>query len=200
MGIIFEIGANWGTDTVKFLADPNNTVYAFEPIPHLIRHLDKELGKNQNLHLINAAIDIENGWRNFNISDVSDWGVSSFYEFSDDIQTIWPGRDDFRWTDHRTNVMCMRLDTFMEWYSIPHIDYLWIDAQGNDFRVLKSLGDKIKTVKEGRCEVALSTELYKGTENTVSIVQPWLEEQGFTVTVQPDLCGGREADLVFKRL
>lgn len=86
----------------------------------------------------------------------------------------------------------------MSAYNISHIDYLWIDAQGNDFRVLQSLGDRISDVKQGRCEVALEVNLYSNVDNTHTSVVAWLEQHGFEAKIEPH--GHRkEADILFKR-
>ena len=62
--------------------------------------------------------------------------------------------------------MTIRLDTFLKVFKIrTNISYLWIDTQGNDLRVLKSLGKKIYQVKKGKCEASYKTKLYKGINN-----------------------------------
>jgi hypothetical protein len=102
--------------------------------------------------------------------------------------------------------MCIRLDDFVKLYGIKEIDYLHVDAQGNDFNVMKSLGDMISIVKEGVCEVANHIELYDIEDNTVGVVKPWLESKGFEVRVEDDGVGkqyttinGNEVNLFFKR-
>jgi hypothetical protein len=103
-------------------------------------------------------------------------------------------------------MLCLRLDDVINLLNIKEIDYIHIDAQGNDFRVLQSLGDKISIVKSGVCEVAQKAELYQGTENTIDVVKPWLESKGFKVRAEDDGVGkpfatvtGNEANLFFTR-
>lgn len=201
MGVIIEIGANEGQDTVKFL-EQGKKVYCFEPIPNHAKSLWDRFGKNPNFHLMTIAIDLENGYRKFNIEARADWGCSSLHDVAPDN----PNR--IHYTDHIENVMCMRLDTFMDLYGITEIDYLHIDTQGNDFRVLQSLGDKIDCVKEGVTEAAQNKKYYAVEDNTVEVVKPWLEEKGFKVVVIDDGIGkehtgavpnGNEANLFFKR-
>ena len=102
--------------------------------------------------------------------------------------------------------MCMRLDTFMDLYGITEVDYLHVDTQGNDFRVLQSLGNKINCIKEGVVEVAQNKQYYDVEDNWVDVVKPWLEEKGFSVRAEDDGVGkagvvpnGNEANLFFKR-
>lgn len=196
MSIIVEVGANKGTDTARFLSDPENIVYCFEPTVELQMELQNRFKNNNNFHLIPAAVHIENGFQWFNIAGTADWGCSSLYEWTEGIQQIIPGRPDFHFTN-RYKVMTMRLDTFVTLYNINHIDYLWIDAQGNDFKVLQSLGEKINIVKEGKCEASIDIELYKtNKENDSATIKDWMEHQGFQCSIDH---WGAEVDVHFKR-
>lgn len=194
--IVFEVGANRGTDTSRFLAD-GSTVYAFEPTPELVLELKNKFRVHNGFMPVPMAVDLENGWATFNIAGSADWGCSSIHEFNPNIHKEWEGRPDFNVTD-QCRVMTIRLDSFMQMYNISHIDYLWIDAQGNDFRVLQSLGDRIKDVTEGRCEVALDVNLYDKVDNSHTSVTDWLVARGFNVRMEPHP-HRKEADLIFKR-
>jgi FkbM family methyltransferase len=195
--VIVEVGANYGNDTAHFVNDKNNEVWAFEPTPELIEHLENRFRGQSNFHLIGKAVDIEETTKVFNIAGGGDWGCSSLYEFAEDIHEKWEGRPDFQVT-HKVEVQTVRLDTFVTVNSIEKIDYLWIDAQGNDFRVLKSLGDKIGIVLKGKCEGAYTVDLYKTEENRVEDIVAWLQEKGFSCNVVPDNVG-KEADIHFVR-
>ena len=203
--IIIEVGANQGQDTEKFLENPENIVYSFEPIPELAFRLWEKHGQNKNFHLITAAIDVENGWKKFNISKGGDWGCSSLHDFAPDLHKVW-SRPDFRYDTFLANAMCIRLDTFMDIFNITEIGYIHIDAQGNDFNVLKSLGDKINVVRSGVVEVSNKVELYDIKDNHVNVVKPWLEERGFKTRVEDDGVGkpmatinGNEVNVFFER-
>lgn len=200
MGVIIEVGGNQGQDTEKFL-EKDRLVYCFEPIPYLANLLSEKYGKLPNFHLMSFAIDLENGFKKFNIDNRADWGCSSLHDVAVD------NPNGICYEDYIHNVMCMRLDTFMDLYEIEEIDYLHIDAQGNDYRVLQSLGDKIESVKEGVVEVSQKSKYYSVDDNTVEIVKPWLESHGFSVKVEDDGVGkefatitGNEANLFFKRM
>jgi hypothetical protein len=75
--------------------------------------------------------------------------------------------------------MTMRLDTFLDLYNINEVDYLWIDAQGNDFKVLQSLGSRIASIKEGKCEATFEVALYKEASNHAYDIKQWLESHNF---------------------
>jgi FkbM family methyltransferase len=63
--LILEIGANDGTDTVRFLrAFPDATVYAFEPDPRAVAKF-KARGYHPRLHLFEIAIGAEDGEADF---------------------------------------------------------------------------------------------------------------------------------------
>ena len=195
--VIVEVGANYGNDTENFVNNTNNEVWAFEPTPELIEHLLKRFEGRDNFNLIGKAVDTEETVRTFNIAGSRDWGCSSLYEFAEDIHEKWEGRPDFQVT-HTVEVETIRLDTFINQNKIQRIDYLWIDAQGNDFRVLKSLGDKIDIVVKGKCEGAYTVDLYKTQENRVEDIVAWLQSNGFVCNVVPDGVN-KEADVHFVR-
>lgn len=196
MKTVIEVGANWGNDT-KRMANNNTVLYAFEPTPQLVEHLVQMFESNPNVHIIDAAVDEEEGTAKFNIAGTRDWGCSSLHDFTDDIHDQWLDRPDFHVTETCT-VNKVRLDNFINDNRIEKVDYLWIDAQGNDFRVLKSLGDKIDIVDSGKCEGALTVALYKNIENHVDDICSWLTEKGFVCKVVPDNVN-KEADVHFKR-
>lgn len=197
MKTIIECGANLGYDTQKLHENnPDAKIFAFEPTIELFTEiLYPRFKGNPNIQLYPFAIDSKNGFTKFNVAGQSDWGCSSIHEFSDDIKEKWPNRPDFKVT-HSYLVPTITLFDFCKSHNIEEIDYLWIDTQGNDFNVLQSLGEKIKNVKAGKCEVSLDVELYKNTENKLNIVKPWLENQGFKVDVYAHP-HNKEADLNF---
>jgi FkbM family methyltransferase len=198
MNIIIEVGANIGTDTQNFANNPDNLVLAFEPTPQLFQLLKEKFKSYNNVKVFPYAIDIEEGSAVFNIAGTSDWGCSSLYNITENIHQLWENRPDFVFTEQCT-VEKKRLDTIVESERIEKIDYLWIDAQGNDFRVLQSLGDKIHMVKEGRCEGAYTVNLYQNTDNHVDQIIKFLIQNNFSCEVRPDGLH-KEADVLFKKI
>jgi FkbM family methyltransferase len=180
MKIKIEVGANKGTET-KELASDGSIVYAFEPTYELlIEHLWPLSYENKNIRILPFAVDSENDFKQFNVAGHYDWGCSSLYEFSDDLDKNWPGRFDFNKT-HSYIVPTITLYNFCELYKIETIDFLHIDAQGNDFNVLKSLKDKISIVKEGVIEASNNVELYKNTNNRINDIREYLKLNGFEI-------------------
>lgn len=199
MKTIIECGANLGVDTQRLhVENPEADIYSFEPtVELLINFLYPRFALNPKIKIFPFAVDIKNGFSKFNVAGQSDWGCSSLYQFSDDIHEKWPNRSDFKFTGSYI-VPTITLFDFCNLYNINEIDYLWIDTQGSDFNVLKSLGDKINFVKSGKCEAAFNVELYKNTNNTCDAVTNWLKQNQFKVEVKPH-GDERECDIYFSR-
>ena len=93
--------------------------------------------------------------------------------------------DEARWYTHfyfhmikeRPIVKTMRLDTFMNENNINHVDFIKIDTQGYDLKVVKSLGNMIKNVKKIELEVQLKS-LYIGSPSKEEIVN-FMAEHNF---------------------
>lgn len=196
--IVIEVGMNDGRDTHVHLTQDDMVVYGFEPTYELVRVLHQRFKDDPRIKIIPLAVDIENRFATFNIAAWQDWGCSSLNNFTDNVSERWNGFN-FHFTDKQT-AMTIRLDDFCRMYGIDHIDYLWIDAQGSDFNVLKSLGDYINVVKEGKVEVSYNVPLYKEVDNTYDSVSKWLTEKGFVFDVEYDNDVFRtEANLYFRR-
>jgi FkbM family methyltransferase len=195
--ILFEIGANLGTDTIGFLKK-GYEVYAFEPTPELCVVLQNKFSHFKNFHLINMAVDVKNSFRTFNIASHDDWGVSSLYKFSKEIKN-WKNRKDF-YFDNSIKTQTIRLDTFMNIYKLcKKINYLHIDTQGNDLAVLKSLGKNIRFVEKGQCEASNNIKLYKNTDNTKNKIVNFLKKKKFIVAKIAYDSNGAECNIFFKR-
>lgn len=178
--IKFDVGANFGKDTIEMAKD-GSIVYAFEPTQELVATSLWNISRQiPNIRIIPFAVDIENSFKTFNIAGQAGWGCSSLYEFSDDINEKWPNREDFKKTNSYL-VPTITLCDFCNLYDIKSIDFLHIDAQGNDLNVLLSLKDKISIVKHGVIEAANNVELYKNTNNKAEVIREFLLNNGFHI-------------------
>jgi FkbM family methyltransferase len=188
--IIFDVGVNTGESTIHYCLEPTNEVYAFEPNPYLCeKYLNLKAQQNKNYHVINKAVSDYNGKSSFNVAEHEEGGVSSFYEFTDNIGKLWTdkihgkvNRKDF-YFNKIIEVEVIRMDTFIEQNNISAIDYFHCDTQGNDFKVLISFGKYIDIVKSGVVE-SIHPEapmpLYKNTTNFFDSIMNFLKEHGFT--------------------
>ena len=198
MHITIEVGANIGSDTEGFAGQ--GIVYAFEPEPNLFQKLRAKFGSNSNVKLYEYAVDISEENRTFRSSNIEN-GIGSLYELHPELINSGVGiYQCYREGFHNTyEVKCIRMDTFIEQESIEKIDMLWIDAQGNDFNVLKSFGDKISIVQAGRCECMNKVPLYEGINNHYEDVKSWLQDKGFQVEEDYWHAHDTEVDLKFWR-
>jgi FkbM family methyltransferase len=183
MKTIVEIGANTGGDTINYAKE--SILYTIEPVPVLAQNIKNMFLHNPNVKVYELAISDYNGTAKFGISDprfgAANMGCSSLNQFNDDIHNKWPGRPDFSMIEY-VDVKVMRMDTFIELEGIQQIDYLHCDAQGSDFKVLQSFGDKISILKSGKCEAANTVDLYKDVDNSIYSIIKFLEENGFKIT------------------
>jgi len=193
--IKFDIGANQGTDSID-LASDGSTVYCFEPTRFLVSdHLWPKAIENPNIVVIPMAVDIENGFKNFNVSGIWDWGCSSFHNYNGKAGESW--EPYFQVTESYI-VQTITLYDFCNLYGINKIDYLHIDTQGNDLNVLKSLKDKISMVVEGKCEASNKNPLYEVDYSLKSVLN-FLHNNNFEVTsIQYNDKEGYEVNVFFR--
>lgn len=194
---VIEIGANLGNDTISLYNKYNLPLIAVEPTPQLLSTLWNKYKNMKNIYILPLAIDEERGFKKFNIAGTNDWGCSSLHEFNPHIHELWQGRPDFNFTDFQ-QVMCITGEDLVQLCNINQIEYLWIDTQGNDLRVLKSFKEKLKLVKAGKCEAAYTVDLYKNVDNSYITIEKFLQENGFKTHIIPDIVN-KECDVHFER-
>lgn len=197
--IIFDVGANNGN---SFLPAARWfkwwQVYAFEPTPELVELLRGRADGMRNYQIIRNAVSDVPGKATFNVDGLEDWGCSSLLEFNEARRTTWSDRHDLEVT-HRIEVEVIRLDQFISQNGITRIDFLHVDTQGSDLRVLRSLGGRIGIVRQGVMEVPVSPELklYKDQHSKDEAIA-FLEQAGFEV-VRVDVAEN-EANVFFRRV
>jgi hypothetical protein len=92
------------------------------------------------------------------------------------------------------------MDKFISENNITEIDYFHCDAQGNDFKILKSFGNKLNIIKSGVVEASCSVSLYK-VDNTAESIINFLEENGFKILNRSDLgASSPEIDINFEKI
>ena len=196
--IIFDVGANTGSNSAHFKNDKNNIIYAFEPTPFLIETYLNRL-RDDNYIIVDKAVSEFSGNAEFNIAGQSDWGCSSLNTFEDNLSSTWPGRSDFRITE-KINVEVIRLDDFIKNNNILSVDYLHCDTQGNDLKVLKSFGEEISKLKAGVVEGFRKNPLYKDIDNSVDNIVSFLESNDFKITrIEDNDCFSNECNIFFER-
>ena len=180
--IIFDVGANDGSNFIELTMFPWVTVHAFEPTPELAQFIRNKTLCKSNYILNELAVSNEEGTVNFNIAGLGDWGCSSILDFSDNINETWENRSDLKFTKTIV-VSTIKLATYVKENKIKKIDFLHIDIQGFDLVALKSLEEYIGIVKRGVVEVPMneSVKLYKGQHSKEEMLA-FLEKNNFRVT------------------
>lgn len=83
--------------------------------------------------------------------------VSSLNKFSKNIDEAYPGyREAHCHVIKKIKIKTITLNKFCKFNKINNIQYLHIDTQGNDLKILKGLRNYISNVQEGVLEAAIS--------------------------------------------
>jgi FkbM family methyltransferase len=196
--VIFDVGANNGNSFLPAARWFRRwRVTAFEPTPELVALLQRRAEGLSNYQVIPNAVSENPGKATFNVDSLEDWGCSSLLEFNEARRETWADRHDLEVT-HRIEVEVIRLDRFIDDHGVKRIDYLHIDTQGSDLRVLRSLGDKLAIVQAGVMEVPVRPELrLYNDQHTKEEALAFLGEAGFVV-VDIDAVDN-EANVYFRR-
>lgn len=181
-----DVGCAKGTYSIGWLKDSSALVYAFEPLPVFYREL-KELEKQEpRFKVFPYAISEEDGEAEFHINNVlvtSSLGVLSSYgqKYFVPVETI--------------KVKTQRLDTFCQEYAISKVEWLKVDAQGWDLKVLRSLGIGLHQVCNILVEAYLNESHYEGCTTNPEAITEFLVAQGFKLKSQRN--DGDYTDLYF---
>ena len=180
--VFLDVGANDGeTYQAYLLRYPDAEVYAFEPIPELCARLRSQAVRqgNDRVHVIQSAVSNFNGEATFNVSRHADWGTSSLLDYDEDVGDRWVGREDLRFSE-RITVPVIELRSFVRAEGISKIDFLHIDAQGHDLKVLQGMGDALEIVEAGDIEApySLDRRLYASQDYTYVDASAHLEGCG----------------------
>jgi FkbM family methyltransferase len=201
MKIYFDVGAELGHDSLPFARNnPDSIVYAFEPNPHMIRHLSEQSEDLENYIIIPFAVSDYHGFSNFNICTEHP-GICSLLDFDDTGVQNWNGYKtgtDFPiHTDEKVEVEVIRLDHFIETMEITKIDYFHCDTQGSDLNVLKGMGDYIHLIQEGKVEAEFHNKSLYQNQNNYKETISFLSEKGFEVVKIAPEGGYRECNISF---
>lgn len=183
--ILFDVGANWGTDSlIRTRDNPEITTYAFEPTPELYTHLKSESSDfSSRYNVYRIALSDFNGTAEFNVAAHDDWGTSSLLPFNSNLATTWPDRKDF-YVDRVVEVAVLRFDTWFEIAkpAIDKIDFFHCDTQGSDLKVLRGMGDLFGLIVQGTVEIPHSdaVKLYKG-QHSGEEMRDFLSDHGYEV-------------------
>ena len=174
MNAAFDVGADDGFHGILFaFMNPEINIYAFEPIKGSKKNIIKNLKKVEvffgkkisNYEIINCAISDYNGHSQFYETNYK--VASSILKPRKKLNKFWKNSQDFLINTvsegvklkKKYKVKVITLEKFCIEKSIDIINYLHIDAQGNDLRVIKSLKKYKKCLIEGVAETSKNNQL-----------------------------------------
>lgn len=172
----FDIGSHHGELTFSWARDnPDSIVYAFEPN---IKAASKVIGKLPNFVVIPMAVSTRNGFETFYENAFEE--SSSLLPIDEEVRKMWVKGDELEVVNEYP-VPSIRLDTFMEIMDITRVDFLKIDAQGYDYEVLVSCGERLRDIDHIQLEVTVtSKQFYRGARTKAEIVS-FLCKRGFSL-------------------
>lgn len=196
--IYVDVGAHKGKTCIPFLEN-GYIVHAFEPNPELFNtHLQPLQTKHALLNIVQKAIDVKEGQREFYITNNDE--CSSLKEIVYDAKK-WNKQNQFELEiSKKIQVNCTRLDTYLLKNNISHINCLKIDAQGSNLEALQSLGKFIQKCDIIKIETQLENEdVFYKKESKQAIVLEWMVKYNFLLMNIQRYPSNLFVDLVFKR-
>lgn len=169
---VFDIGAHSGEWNRNALSiQPNITIFAFEPIPNLIKTLHSNF-MNKPVSIYQLALSNENGTARF-----------VHYPKLPELSTLHQRPEiekRFGLTPNIFNVETIKLDTFCSENGISHIDFIKIDTEGNEWKVLLGAQDLL----ERQAINAIQFE-YGGcnldSKTTLEMIYKYLTSYGYSI-------------------
>jgi FkbM family methyltransferase len=173
--VILEAGAHIGTDTLKMAKYwPHSIIHAFEPVPAVLEELVGRIASFTNVFCYPLALSNTSGETKLFVSGGESNGSSSLLPPKEHLN-IHPSVS----FDEKISVKTITMDDWARVNNIQKVDFLWLDLQGVELKVLKSGTELLKSVKVIYTEVSL-VENYEGGE-LYSDLRKWLEFKGFRV-------------------
>jgi FkbM family methyltransferase len=205
--IIIDVGAASGKMTKRWLErfQGKAQFYCIEPHPTSFNNLSTFVSENtkqtNKIFVFNIAISNQEGKMPFYVSKYAN--CSSLLPIVTKNVKLWKppaGSEHIDFADTKTiEVTVKRLDTFLKENNLEKsiIDFIKIDTQGNDFNVVKSLGDLICNVKEIMLEVQIVPfEYYKGQSKKIDLVN-YMCKNGFEISRKSRQSNNQEENLWF---
>ena len=176
--IVFEAGAHIGSDTTEMAENwPDAEIYAFEPIPKILKQLESNTKRFKSIHCYKLAIGEKSGRMKIHVSGGDSDGSSSILEPKEHL-SLHPNVTFSK----QIPVEVKDIDSWVKSEKLTTIDFLWLDLQGYELAALRGAKKILQNVSAIHCEVNL-VEVYKGAP-LYSDLKKWLEEYGFRVEIE----------------
>jgi FkbM family methyltransferase len=195
-----QVGAYTGDDAL--IADCRrygHRLYMFEPNPRRAAELEQKAAGDSSIHVISKAVSNYEGRATFHIACYDDCSSLQTFDTAANEKWVhpWHPYKKFEMVDD-VDVEVVRLDSFMRQENISVIDRLEIDAQGEDLRVVESLGERIRDVKKIQIEVNIhDSPLYRNSFTRQEAVG-FFAAHGFEPHISWKQSMGREENMIFR--
>ncbi|MES2796047.1 MAG: FkbM family methyltransferase [Bacteroidota bacterium] len=167
---ILDIGGCEGEESIRYSRIfPFSSIYTFEPLPENQKLVAENIIKYnaKNVELVPLAVSNENGVSQFYVSSGNPENQSNNLEWdfgNKSSSLLFPeSNNNPQWLKFNEiiNVQTIALNKFLIKNKIAEIDFIHMDVQGAELKVLMGANDYIKKTKAIWLEVA-NVELYKG--------------------------------------
>lgn len=186
--VIFDIGACEGEESIRYSRlFPDADIYSFEPLKknfQLAIANFKRFNKSDN-RLFNIALGDTNGEASFFVSSGQPAHVDSTVEwdYGNKSGSILPPTEHttkaYQWLSFQEGekVALRRLDDFCAEQGVRHINFIHMDVQGAELKVLEGAGELLPSIDLIWMEVA-AKEFYRG-QPLKSEVLGYMKNRGF---------------------
>lgn len=173
--IVYDLGANFGAYTMWALSQSVKQVYAFEPTPKNLSHLQETFKWDENVKIIGKAISNENK-------------TQTFYMFANSVcNSLYYN------AGNPIEVECINLEQYIKDNNLPSPTFIKCDIEGAEYEFINSVSDEFLSQIRG-----MFLEYHLGGEDNVwGIVSRFLD-LGFSVQSQGPPQGGMGTLLFFK--
>lgn len=193
---IFDIGGCEGEESIRYSRIfPFSSIYIFEPLPENQKLVAENIIKYkvENVELVPFAVSDEEGFSQFYISSghPENQPKDLDWDFGNKSSSLLPPENNnlASWLlfDEKINVHTITLDSFISKKNINVVDFIHMDVQGAELRVLMGAKNVLKSIKAIWLEVA-DIELYKNQPLRVD-VENYMKKNDFYL-VKSDIDAG----------
>ena len=151
--VILEAGSSTGEDTIRFKETwPQSVIYCFEPEKSLFNKLRDKISGMSNINICNCALSNVCGAYKFNIArsvEISSLFDDNFMSIDfpkDVLDSVNTKREDMHgYDDVFSVVMCTTINQYFEFNQL--IDFIWLDAEGAELKILQGASNVLSRVK-----------------------------------------------------
>lgn len=195
-----QVGAYTGDDDL--IADCRrygHRLYMFEPNPRRAAELEQKAAGASSIHVVPKAVSNYEGRATFHIACYDDCSSLQTFDAEANAKWVhpWHPYKRFEMVDD-IEVEVIRLDSFLRQEKIDVVDRMEIDAQGEDLRVVESLGERLRDVRKIQIEVNIhDAPLYRNSFTREEAVA-FFAGHGFEPHISWKQSMGREENIVFR--